>query len=908
MATVSPISDKEAFLAALAKSTLLAAPALAQAKEAAAAADDATGLARQLVKTGVLTKWQAAQLLHGYYVLTVGKYKLLDQLAAGETGRVYLAEHAQMERRHALKILARRHASQPEVLKRFLGDAEQICQLNHRNLCHIYDVNQDGERYFLVMEYVEGEDLGRRVQQQGPLATADALNCALQAASGLAHAHERQVFHGHLKPANLLVDAAGNVKITDIGQARLIATPPAGTDDTTEATALAGAIFRSPELRAGGQVVDARCDVYSLGAVLCYLLSGTSVPDAARAEKTLQSKGSPGDLVGLVTTMMADEPDQRPASMDEVAAAIAALVPSEKPSAAAPPPKKAKKPLVARAIAEVEPAAAAPGASPPAVEAPANAFAGMAAKAGPRGKAPSIDKSGQAPAFVTTPSRSTATSRSASASKSRLPLILGAAIGGVLVLGGIVLAVVLAINWAGNAASDALADAKQAIDKSAAKGGQAPETNLTDKTESNPELNPASNPAPSATPPSPAPTVPNPVNPLTPPSATIPPPMPMPVAPMPPPMPAPMPEAPPQPEPAPQPEVKPAPPQPAPAGNPFVGFAATVNLPKLPSGTAPLPPEALAPLVLGPCVVDDKSLVIIQLKGGDGAIRGGKQKFEIAAAQGGTALRDWEISLTGGTTNVVAALLSVKDNQLTFQWTAEGAKQAAAALLCNCGLHLSAGAGQHDLALRTPVKGEPLVIDLEKPVGVKWQIDALPDLTKVFVAITRLDVPFEKHKFDKAEQFEATDDSTIVWFGAADDAMPLGIRISSSSSARGLELKTASLLKTSSMQKPKPFQKKDLKTMESGIGRQMNSLNQQIAALPKPGKDENPMLKQQRGLLNTRLEELDAAGKQLKELSDSVEALQGKGTIHFRVFYQTDDGPIDLLVTDEAAAAPQAEK
>jgi hypothetical protein len=220
--------------------------------------------------------------------------------------------------------------------------------------------------------------------------------------------------------------------------------------------------------------------------------------------------------------------------------------------------------------------------------------------------------------------------------------------------------------------------------------------------------------------------------------------------------------------------------------------------------------------------------------------------------------------------------------------------------LCNCGLHLSAGPGQHDLAFRTPIKGEPLVIDLEKPAGVKWQIDALPDLTKVFVAVTRLEGPFEKHKFDKSDQFEATNDSTIVWMGAADDAMPLGIKISSSSSTRGVELKTSALLKTSSMPKAKPFQKRDLKTLESGISRQMNSINQQIAALPKAGNNENPMLKQQRGLLSTRLEELDAAGKQVEELKGAVEALDGKGAIHFRVYYQTEDGPIDLLVTGEA--------
>jgi serine/threonine protein kinase len=904
MATVSPIADKEAFLAILHKSGLLSADVLSKAREGVSAADDARAAARQLVKTGLLTKWQAGQLLHGYHVLTIGKYKLLDQLASGETGRIYLAEHAQMERRHALKILSRRHASQPEVLKRFLSDAERLCQLEHRNLSHIYDVNQDGERYYVVMEHIEGQDLRRRVEQQGPLAAAEALGWIRQAAAGLAHAHQRQVFHGDLKPANLVIDAAGNLKITDIGQARLVAAPPTSADETSEAAALASAIYRAPELRAGSQTVDARSDVYSLGAVLCFLLSGKAEPDATSARQTLEAKGQAAELIAVTTRMMADDPAARFASMEEVSPALGGLPATQATGekAAAPPLKKTKKPLVARPIPEVSPAA---GPGVPSATAPENKpaaadpFVGFTVQPSPRGKGGPVAKAGLPAAAVSPASKPAAADSPALAKKSRLPLILGAAIGGsLLVLAGIAVIVVLAINWAGDAASHVVADANDAIDKAAANvappdGGA----------ESNPESNPELNPKPAVAPSSVTPPVANPVNPLTPPTATIAPPMPAPVAraPMPQPMPVPMPApAPGEPAPMPAPtETKPEPEKPAAPSNPFAGFATSATLPKLaPSATAEPPADALAPLALGPCIVDEKALVIIQLKGGDGAIRGGKQKFEIAAGQGGTALRDWEISLAGGTANVVVALLSVKENQLMFQWTPDGAKQASAPLLCNCGLHLSAGSGQHDVALRTPIKGEPLVVGLEKGgSAVKWEIDLLPDPNKVFLEISKLEGGFLKQKFKERQTLEGSD-KTEIWTGSDETAMPLGLRITSTVKTQSIEVECSPQYQVRGVtRQPKALVKKELGVLEKQFDQARFVVNKKIEAASKA---KGEAAERQANLGKVELDKVNQADDQLKELKSLIENLDGKGEIHFRVYYQTEDGPIDLLVTGEA--------
>src|SRR6188474_2083776 len=105
MAALTPVENIDALLSAIEKSNLLSADVLSRVRETAAALTDPKILARALVKDGTLTRWQADQLFHGYHRLIVGKYKLLDQLETSPTGRIYLAEHLQMGRRHTLKVL-----------------------------------------------------------------------------------------------------------------------------------------------------------------------------------------------------------------------------------------------------------------------------------------------------------------------------------------------------------------------------------------------------------------------------------------------------------------------------------------------------------------------------------------------------------------------------------------------------------------------------------------------------------------------------------------------------------------------------------------------------------------------------------------------------------------------------------
>ena len=612
MATLSIVESVDAFVAAIEKSGLLSAEAMSKVRDAAAKADSPKALARPLVKEGTLTNWQANQLLYGFHKLLIGKYKLLSQLGAGEMGRVYLAEHVQMGRQHCLKVLSRRHTSKPDVLKRFLDEAQKVCALEHRNLSHVYDVNQGGDQYYLVMEYVEGDNLQSLVEKAGKLPVAESLAYIRQAAEGLAHAHDRGVMHGDLKPSNLVLDESGTVKILDIGQARFAEGPqtPGDKDDTAETASLAAVIYHAPEQRGQVRTIDERSDVYSLGSVLCYLLSGKAAPDAASAEKQLQQIAKlPESLTRLCRQMMADQPEDRPATMPDVLAELAAIererslppMPAEKGTEAKSPAvaaarngakktdstAKFKKPPVAKALSEApaipmakklaasaesdEADSIVPDAAVEETEEP-SPFAGFAIQTkGSRGKKPakppvkSASDDGTAVGETTINSSTAATT----AKKSNLPLILGGSVGGgVLAIAGISVLMYVLFFRGGDA------EVAQVPAEAAATPATAIATSEGNPTEANPgesnppaEVNPVAAANPAATP------VPGgntkPAGGSSTQGSGTPPPMPEPVKPEQPPTPSPMPEVKPADPPTPAPAPEPAPPPtPAPAPEP----------------------------------------------------------------------------------------------------------------------------------------------------------------------------------------------------------------------------------------------------------------------------------------------------------------------------------------------------
>ena len=185
------------------------------------AASDTDFVATRFVEAGLLTRWQCDKLLEGRHRgFFLGKYKLLDHLGTGGMSQVYLAEHVLMQRRVAIKVLPKARVDDTSYLARFHREAQAAAALDHPNIVRAYDVDNDGDIHYLVMEYVEGRDLQQMVKQDGPMDYASAAEYIRQAAEGLAHAHQSGLIHRDVKPANLLVDRKNVVKVLDLGLAR----------------------------------------------------------------------------------------------------------------------------------------------------------------------------------------------------------------------------------------------------------------------------------------------------------------------------------------------------------------------------------------------------------------------------------------------------------------------------------------------------------------------------------------------------------------------------------------------------------------------------------------------------------------------------------------------------------------
>ncbi|MCE9528565.1 MAG: protein kinase, partial [Planctomycetales bacterium] len=388
MAKVVPLASAKAFLDALEKSGLQSAAEVAALRSSRGDDSDPRLIARDLVRENKLTKWQAGQLLHGFHQLMVGKYKLMDQLGTGEMGRVYLGEHTQLARKVSLKILSRKFTANPDILKKVLDDGRKAAALDHRNLSHVFDVNSEDERYYLVTEYVEGKDLKQLVEASGATSAAQACELIRQAAEGLEHAHAQGVVHGDLKPSNLIIEPSGVVKILDLGLARLAEiTPPTNGEESTEVATLAAQSFHAPELGSKKEVTPL-ADVFSLGGILYYLLSGK--PPLGNVKKAQDVKdacaAASDELADLCARMLSEDPAARPQSARQVIEGLE-LAARAKPKPAAKEEKKAsngdkpqvkpKKPLVAKPLEIPFPtlAAASPKSIPLAGESPSDKLA-----------------------------------------------------------------------------------------------------------------------------------------------------------------------------------------------------------------------------------------------------------------------------------------------------------------------------------------------------------------------------------------------------------------------------------------------------------------------------------------------------------------------------------------------------
>lgn len=255
-------------------------------------------------------------------------------------GQVLKARHRTMDRIVALKVLPRKAMKSPDSVKRFYREVKAAARLMHPNIVTAFDASQWADTHYLVMEYVEGQDLARFVKQHGPMAVEQAIDCIIQAARGLEYAHGEGVIHRDIKPGNLLLDRKGRVKAIGLGLARVDLEGTGEEGDFGEALTAPGKImgtfdYIAPEQTLDSHHVDHRADIYALGCTLHAML--TARPPyrmkspirkvMAHREAPIPSlldhrPDLPTALDTLFRRMLAKRPEDRPQSMDEVIASL----------------------------------------------------------------------------------------------------------------------------------------------------------------------------------------------------------------------------------------------------------------------------------------------------------------------------------------------------------------------------------------------------------------------------------------------------------------------------------------------------------------------------------------------------------------------------------------------------------
>lgn len=254
-----------------------------------------------------------------------GRYKIIKKIGSGGMANVYLATDLILEREVAVKMMSLDFQEDKDSLRRFQREALSTTELTHPNIVNIYDVGE-GDRPYIVMEYVDGMDLKQYIRENHPIPYQKAIDIMEQILNGIAYAHKNGVIHRDIKPHNILIDKDGNIKITDFGIAIALS-----QNSITQTNSLLGSVqYISPE-QARGNVVTKQSDIYSLGIVLYELLTGT-VPFEGESAVSIALKHFqtpipslrdfdsriPQPLENVVLKATAKEPRHRYATVDEM--------------------------------------------------------------------------------------------------------------------------------------------------------------------------------------------------------------------------------------------------------------------------------------------------------------------------------------------------------------------------------------------------------------------------------------------------------------------------------------------------------------------------------------------------------------------------------------------------------------
>ncbi len=277
-------------------------------------------------------------------------YEVLELLGEGGMGMVYKARQKSLDRIVALKVLPARAAKETAFIKRFISEARTVARLNHENIIAGIDVGEHDGTYYFAMEHVEGESVAQMIERQGALEERYALQVVAQMARALAHAHKHGLVHRDVKPQNILVTRSGLAKLCDLGLAKMqneASRDPTGVPVGTPH-------YLSPEQARGEADVDIRSDVYSLGATLYHMLTGTTPfegqspmvlmtkhlteePVSPRKKNAAVSKGA----AELVARMMSKDKEDRHQTPSELLEDVERVLAGKK--AASPPNRSGRR-------------------------------------------------------------------------------------------------------------------------------------------------------------------------------------------------------------------------------------------------------------------------------------------------------------------------------------------------------------------------------------------------------------------------------------------------------------------------------------------------------------------------------------------------------------------------------------
>ena len=261
---------------------------LAGQKESSAAGAS-VGLGQLLVQRGCLTRSQLARLRSSMEATRgqqIPGYQLLSKLGSGSTAAVFKARQISLNRIVALKVMPQRLSRDPEYVKRFYKEGEIAAKLNHPNIVQAIDIGEAGGYHYFVMEYVEGKTVHDELAAGKVYSEAEALTIIIQIAKALEYAHAAGLIHRDVKPKNIILMPDGTAKLADMGLARAV-------DDAAAAQAEAGTLFGTPYYISPEQIlardIDARCDIYALGATLYHMVTG-QVPFIGDDPRTVMVK------------------------------------------------------------------------------------------------------------------------------------------------------------------------------------------------------------------------------------------------------------------------------------------------------------------------------------------------------------------------------------------------------------------------------------------------------------------------------------------------------------------------------------------------------------------------------------------------------------------------------------------